>query len=186
MLKIITKSAHIALLYQIEDLKKKLENGLKINDEIFNELIAKNNTIRERNHKIDELQNAFDLISKESEADRNQLTRCSKRHKSDALRNEKLQKANTSLLSKNESLKAENNRLGNLLQVKCDEVKALEKKVKEVEKAESISTEMIGEMEYHILHALKSIDVHATRKPKNVMQAIKLLRDALKPLQEIN
>lgn len=186
MLKIITKSAHNALLYQIEDLKKKLADGLRINDEIFNDLIAKNDTIRKQNHKISELENSIDLIIKESETNRTQLTRCSQRHKSSALRNEKLQKANTSLLSKNESLTAENHRLGNLLQVKCDEVKTLERKVKEVEKEEKLSTDIIGEMEYHILHALKSIDVPATRKPKNVMHAIKLLRDALKPLQEIN
>jgi len=182
MLKIITKSAHNALLYQIEDLKKKLENGLKINDEIFNELIAKNNTIRERNRKINELENAFDLISKESETNRNQLTRCSQRHKSAALRNEKLQKANTSLLSKNESLTAENHRLGNLLQVKCDEVRALEKKVDSTGLLANDFNKLkanANAIERKTLDAVNML-LNIPRRAKDVNSAITILKDALK------
>lgn len=143
MLKIITKGAHNALLYQIEDLKKKLADGLEINDEIFNDLIAKNDTIRKQNHKINELENdvkyisdkhskleeANEFLNNELRTSKKKYDLCASRHKSCVLRNEKLQKANTSLLSKNESLTAENHRLGNLLQVKCDEVKTLEKKI---------------------------------------------------------
>lgn len=190
MLKIITKSAHNALLYQIEDLKKKLESANE-NIESYKEdlelserkVLQLSNSRISAKERVDELFKLLEDSEKIRRAVLQQNDLLSKRHKANHVKTEKLQKANTSLLSKNESLTAENHRLGNLLQVKCDEVKTLEKKVKEVEKEEKLSTDIIGEMEYHVLHALKSIDVPATRKPKNVMQAIKLLRDALKPLQ---
>lgn len=179
MLKIITKSAHNALLYQIEDLKKKLADGLKINDEIFNDLIAKNDTIRKQNHKINELQNAFDLVSKESETNRTQLTRCSQRHKSAALRNEKLQKANTSLLSKNESLKAENHQLGNLLQVKCDEVKTLERKFPEFASKNPFK----DAMEAIEVHALKAKEETTTKHRFNKAQVQEHLQSILEIIE---
>ena len=133
MYKIITKSAHNALLYQIEDLKKKLESANENIESYKEDLEQLEKGILSISGKYGEANGQKEQIRIELLTVKRKYNLCVTRHKSCVLRNEKLQKANTSLLNKNESLTAENHRLGNLLQVKCDEVKTLEKKVKEVD-----------------------------------------------------
>lgn len=178
MYKIITKSAHNALLYQIEDLKKKLESAnenIESYKEDLNELELKNHIKQEQVDawymRVDKLQKTHIDLQKKYDL-------CASRHKSCALRNEKLQKVNTSLLSKNESLTAENHRLGNLLQVKCDEVKTLEKKVD----SKGLLTKdfnQLNTIERHVVEAVNTL-LNIPRRSKTVNSAITILKDALK------
>lgn len=167
MLKIITKSAHNALFYQIEDLKKKLESANENIETYKEDLEQLEKGILSISGKFGEANGQKEQIRIELLTAKRNMNLYATRHRSCVL--------------KNESLTAENHRLGNLLQVKCDEVKALEKQVKEVEKAESLSTEIVGHMEVHILKAISIMDKNHSKLPIK-----KALQEALKPLQEIN
>jgi chromosome segregation ATPase len=167
MLKIITKSAHNALLYQMEDLKKKLESANENIESYKEDLDDFEKAIKAHNEGMVDAKIQFNKLNVDLSNTKRKYDLCATRHKSCVLRNEKLQKANTSLLSKNESLTAENHRLGNLLQVKCDEVKTLEKEVKDVEKAEQLNTDAIAYIEKNILDAVSS---HYTSKSKALIQ----------------
>ena len=204
MYKIITKSAHNALLYQIEDLKKKFESAnenIESYKEDLNEaeddikhLLERSAKLKEANEFLNtELRNSknniqqtkiyFDKLHIDLNNAKKKYDLCASRHKSCILRNEKLQKANTSLLSKNESLTAENHRLGNLLQVKCDEVKTLEKKVDSTGLLANDFNKLkanADDIERHVLDAVKTLDVPHAKRNKCVADAMRQLKEALK------
>lgn len=182
MLKIITKSAHNALLYQIEDLKKKLETQIAISKTYRDDIniLAQQkeesqDMINNRNIKINELTELLDSSNKK-------YAICVECLDVRIVKVEDLKVKNRSLLKDKINLKAENHRLGNLLQVKCDEVKALEKKVDNTGLLTKDFNQLKANADAIERKTLDAVNMllNIPRRAKAVNSAITILKDALK------